>query len=194
MPLTLLLILLVAAPLARLRPAGGAGRDPDGRRLQHGRLGGDPGTASADEDRRHGLDRHLRAHGVRRSDALPSASAWCCAALLFIKRVADTTTVTPVTDEYVREGHVHILQTKPIPRYVKIFRIHGPFLFGATDKLRPSSTTSTALPPIVILRLRNMTALDATGPARLRGARAGACATSGRYSDAVRRPPSAGAV
>jgi MFS superfamily sulfate permease-like transporter len=54
-----------------------------------------------------------------------------CAALLFIKRVADTTTVSAVTDDYVREGHVHILQNKTIPSYVKIFRIHGPFLFGA---------------------------------------------------------------
>jgi SulP family sulfate permease len=60
-----------------------------------------------------------------------------CAALLFIKRVADTTTVTAVTDEYVRDSHVHALQGQEIPSYVRIFRIHGPFLFGATDKLRP---------------------------------------------------------
>jgi SulP family sulfate permease len=86
-----------------------------------------------------------------------------CAALLFIKRVADTTTVTAVTEEYVREGHVHALQNQTIPLYVKIFRIHGPFLFGATDKLRRITDDIEALPPIVILRLRNMTALDATG-------------------------------
>jgi len=86
-----------------------------------------------------------------------------CAALLFIKRVADTTTVTAVTDEYVQEGHVHALQNQTIPPYVRIFRVHGPFLFGATDKLRPVVDTIPTLPPIVILRLRNMTALDATG-------------------------------
>ncbi|HKV99764.1 MAG TPA: SulP family inorganic anion transporter [Vicinamibacterales bacterium] len=86
-----------------------------------------------------------------------------CAALLFIKRVADTTTVTVVTDEYVREGHVHVLQGKTIPPYVRIFRIHGPFLFGATDKLRPVYDQIPDLPQVVILRLRNMTALDATG-------------------------------
>ena len=85
------------------------------------------------------------------------------AALLFIRRVVDTTTVSPVTDEYVREGHVHSLQTKPIPRYVKIFRIHGPFLFGTTDKLHAVYDHLNTLPEIVILRLRNMTALDATG-------------------------------
>ena len=85
------------------------------------------------------------------------------AALLFIRRVVDTTTVSPVTDEYVREGHVHSLQTKPIPRYVKIFRIHGPFLFGTTDKLQVVYDHLNSLPEIVVLRLRNMTALDATG-------------------------------
>jgi sulfate permease, SulP family len=85
------------------------------------------------------------------------------AALLFIRRVADTTTVTAVTDEYVREGHVHSLQHQTLPPYVRVFRIHGPFLFGATDKLRLVSHDVTSLPEIVVLRLRNMTALDATG-------------------------------
>jgi len=85
------------------------------------------------------------------------------AALLFIRRVADTTTVTAVTDEYVREGHVHSLQHHALPPYVRIFRIHGPFLFGATDKLRVVTHDTSSLPEIVVLRLRNMTALDATG-------------------------------
>ncbi len=85
------------------------------------------------------------------------------AALLFIRRVVDTTTVAPVTDDYVREGHPHSLQNKTIPRYVKIFRIHGPFLFGTTDKLHVIYDHLQDLPEIVVLRLRNMTALDATG-------------------------------
>jgi sulfate permease, SulP family len=86
-----------------------------------------------------------------------------CAALLFIRRVADTTTVSAVTDEYVQDGHAHILQDKTIPPYVRIYRIHGPFLFGATEKLRTITEDLDALPEIVVLRLRNMTALDATG-------------------------------
>ena len=57
------------------------------------------------------------------------------AALLFISRVAATTTVSQVTDDYVEDGRVHILQDKDIPYYATIFRIHGPFLFGATDKI-----------------------------------------------------------
>jgi sulfate permease, SulP family len=85
------------------------------------------------------------------------------AALLFIKRVASTTTVSRVTDDYVEDGRVHILQDKDIPYYATIFRIHGPFLFGATDKISVVTENLHKLPPVVILRLRNMTALDATG-------------------------------
>jgi sulfate permease, SulP family len=85
------------------------------------------------------------------------------AALLFISRVANTTSVSQVTDDYVEDGRVHILQDKDIPYYVTIFRIHGPFLFGATEKIASVTENIHELPPIVILRLRNMTALDATG-------------------------------
>ncbi|HZQ24874.1 MAG TPA: SulP family inorganic anion transporter [Terriglobales bacterium] len=85
------------------------------------------------------------------------------AALLFISRVAATTTVSQVTDDYVEDGRVHILQDKDIPYYATIFRIHGPFLFGATDKIAAVTENLHTLPPVIILRLRNMTALDATG-------------------------------
>ncbi|MGD0905948.1 MAG: sulfate permease [Candidatus Acidiferrales bacterium] len=85
------------------------------------------------------------------------------AALVFIRKVTTTTTVSQVTDEYLREGHVHILQHKEIPPYVAIFRIHGPFLFGATDKIEEIVQRLSELPPVIILRLRNMTAIDATG-------------------------------
>jgi SulP family sulfate permease len=85
------------------------------------------------------------------------------AALLFIRRVTRTTTVSRVTPEYIESGRPHILQDKAIPDYVAIFRIHGPFLFGSTDKLRDIALQAESLPPVVILRLRNMTAVDGTG-------------------------------
>jgi SulP family sulfate permease len=85
------------------------------------------------------------------------------AALMFIRRVAATTTVSRVTTDYVTRGRAHILQDKEIPGYVTILRIHGPFLFGATDKLTAQSAHIGEFAPIVVLRLRNMTALDGTG-------------------------------
>jgi len=79
------------------------------------------------------------------------------AALLYIYRVE------PVTTEYLRDGQAHILQDKEIPANVTILRIHGPFLFGTTEKLAEATRDLNQLGDIVILRLRNMTALDATG-------------------------------
>jgi SulP family sulfate permease len=85
------------------------------------------------------------------------------AALLFIRRVTRTTTVSRVTPEYIEAGRAHTLQDKVIPDYVAIFRIHGPFLFGSTDKLHDIAMQADTLPPVVLLRLRNMTAVDGTG-------------------------------
>ena len=85
------------------------------------------------------------------------------AALLYIYRVTDTTSITAVTPEYIADGRVHVLQDKEVPSYVTILRIHGPFLFGMTDKLADVTADVSQFPPIVILRLRNMTAIDATG-------------------------------
>jgi sulfate permease, SulP family len=85
------------------------------------------------------------------------------AALLFIRKVAMTTTVSKVTKQYVEEGRPHILQDKDIPDYVTVIRIHGPFLFGASAKLSEITDHVQELKAVVILRLRNMTAIDATG-------------------------------
>jgi SulP family sulfate permease len=85
------------------------------------------------------------------------------AALLYIYRVAETTTVSPVTEEYIRDGLPHVLQGRIVPSYVTLLRIHGPFLFGTTEKLVEATVDVEAFAPVVILRLRNMTAIDATG-------------------------------
>jgi SulP family sulfate permease len=85
------------------------------------------------------------------------------AALLYIHRVTETTSVATVTPEYIEDGRAHVLQDKAIPPYVTILRIHGPFLFGMTDKLVDATADLQAFAPIVVLRLRNMTAIDATG-------------------------------
>lgn len=85
------------------------------------------------------------------------------AALLYIYRISQTTTVGVVTDDYIRAGRPHVLQDKDVPEYVSILRIHGPFLFGTTERLAEATADLDAFPAVVIVRLRNMTALDATG-------------------------------
>jgi len=89
------------------------------------------------------------------------------AAFTFIRKISQTTTVSRVTNDYIEDGRVHILQDKDIPGYAAVYRIHGPFLFGVTDKIAAVTENLAELPPIVIVRLRNMTAIDATGIAAL---------------------------
>jgi len=134
----------VCGAACQLHPHGRLGGNPDDRVLQHGRVARNSSIASADQDRHQ-------------------------AALLFIARVAETATVSQVTGDYVEDGRLHILQDKDIPYYATIFRIHGPFLFGATDKIGVVTEKMHALPPIVIMRLRNMTAVDASGLFALEG-------------------------
>src|SRR5579864_1633605 len=90
------------------------------------------------------------------------------AALMFIRKVSRTTTVARVTKDYVEDSRKHVLQGKDIPPYATVYRVHGPFLFGATDKFAEILDELDSLPPIVILRLRNMTAIDATGLGAIR--------------------------
>ncbi len=91
------------------------------------------------------------------------------AALLYIHRVTETTSVSTVTPAYIQDGRAHVLQDKHLPEYVTILRIHGPFLFGMTDKLLDATEDLSPFAAIVILRLRNMTAIDATGLHALEG-------------------------
>jgi SulP family sulfate permease len=85
------------------------------------------------------------------------------ASLVYIYRIAETTTVSVVTDDYIRDGLSHTLQGRIIPPYVTLLRIHGPFLFGTTERLVESSADLEAFESVVILRLRNVTAIDSTG-------------------------------
>jgi len=86
------------------------------------------------------------------------------AGLLFIRKIAATTTVAELSDEEREGGTEHlILPDRAIPEYVAVFRVHGPLLFGSADKVREITDRIDELPPVVILRLREMSAIDATG-------------------------------
>ena len=90
-------------------------------------------------------------------------SGMILAALMFISRVTSTTTVSKVDKDYLDNGQDHVLQDKDMPEGIAMFRIHGPFLFGATDKIDIVTDDLEHCPPVIILRLRNMNAIDTTG-------------------------------
>ena len=84
------------------------------------------------------------------------------AMLMFIRSRSRTTSVVAVAEEEAEEGRLHVPQDKDLPDYVSVFRVSGPLLFGATDSLL-EIVDRERLAPIVILKLRCVTAMDATG-------------------------------
>ena len=85
------------------------------------------------------------------------------AALLFIRRASTTIDVAQVTDELAARTRPEGLKDREIPPFVAVFRVTGPLLFGSTDKLDVVRDRLDGLPPMVILRLRYMTGIDTTG-------------------------------
>jgi sulfate permease, SulP family len=85
------------------------------------------------------------------------------AALLFIHRVASTTTVGSVTDDNLGDGEPRVLTDKYIPAYCSVIRIRGPFLFGATEKLEHAAADVSKFGAVVVLKVTYMSAIDGTG-------------------------------
>ena len=83
--------------------------------------------------------------------------------MLFIKRVSDTTQITAVDESTETEGSHHSLIGKEIPDGVMIYRIFGSFFFGAADKLESALKRLKQEPEVLILRMRKVLAMDATG-------------------------------
>lgn len=84
------------------------------------------------------------------------------AALLFIKRMAETTEIAPVTARDELETPEQIAHGKDIPEGVVVFRIFGPFFFGAAEKMEDALQRVGGLPKILILRMQLVPAMDAT--------------------------------
>lgn len=85
------------------------------------------------------------------------------AALLFIHRVSETTTVGAVTDENLGDGEPRVITDRYIPIYCSVVRIRGPFLFGATEKLEHATADLTKFGEVVVLKMTYMSAIDGTG-------------------------------
>ncbi|MBI3874727.1 MAG: STAS domain-containing protein [Verrucomicrobia bacterium] len=85
------------------------------------------------------------------------------AAIFFIKRMADTTQVSSHEDATETEDAYITLAGLDIPPGVMVFRVFGVFFFGAVDKLETALQRAGGLPDVLILRMRAVQAIDATG-------------------------------
>jgi SulP family sulfate permease len=84
------------------------------------------------------------------------------AAILFIRRVAETTEISQVTHDDELETPEQLARGKTIPEGVVVYRIFGPFFFGAAEKMEDALLRLERLPRVLILRMQLVPAMDAT--------------------------------
>lgn len=85
------------------------------------------------------------------------------AAILFIQRISENTHITAVDESTDYEGAHESLAGKEIPKGVMIYRVFGAFFFGAADKLETALKRANQQPEVLILRMRTVVVMDASG-------------------------------
>lgn len=88
------------------------------------------------------------------------------AAMLFIKRMAEVTNVGVVTRELLDQEEAsdpNSVVHRTVPEGVEVYEINGPFFFGAAEKFNDTLRLMGNAPAVLILRMRNVPAIDATG-------------------------------
>ena len=95
-------------------------------------------------------------------------------AFLFMHRMSEVTAVNAVTQAIAREsrdqGDVPLAQLTPrsVPAGVEVFEITGAFFFGAAEAFKETLTQVGRKPKVLIIRMRDVSLLDATGLRALR--------------------------
>jgi SulP family sulfate permease len=95
-------------------------------------------------------------------------------AFLFMHRMSEVTAVNAVTQQLAREDReqkdVPLAQLTPrsFPVGVEVFEISGAFFFGAAEAFKETLTQVGRKPKVLIIRMRDVSLLDATGLRALR--------------------------
>lgn len=89
------------------------------------------------------------------------------AAFLFMHRMSESTQLGFVTDELNEEAEEgsdpNAIQQRAVPDGVEVFEIYGPFFFGAADRFKDEMRRVEKPPKVLILRMRHVPTIDATG-------------------------------
>lgn len=92
------------------------------------------------------------------------------AAMLFVKRMADATTVRVCqallkenADEHPAARDSEIIFKNDIPEHTVVFEITGPFFFAVSDLLNEELRQLQTPPKVFILRMRKVAIIDAAG-------------------------------
>lgn len=88
------------------------------------------------------------------------------ACLLFMRRVAETTEISVITDEIDPSSEVDIAikdEHISIPKDVEVYEINGPYFFGIANRFEEQMITFRDKPKVRIIRMRKVPFIDSTG-------------------------------
>ncbi|BCN30668.1 sulfate permease [Anaeromicropila herbilytica] len=89
------------------------------------------------------------------------------AAFLFMKRMADVTDIKGwkylEEEDYDEDNDPENISLKKVPKHTLVYEINGPMFFGAADKFMDITNESERKIKVIILRMRSVPAMDATG-------------------------------
>ena len=87
------------------------------------------------------------------------------AGFLFLQRMSNETQVLLVTDNLREreEGESRDISKIEVPPGVEVFEIYGSLFFGAIERFRDAMRRVEKRPEVLILRMRNVITVDATG-------------------------------
>ncbi|MEP6669047.1 MAG: SulP family inorganic anion transporter [Chthoniobacter sp.] len=85
------------------------------------------------------------------------------ASVLFIRRISETTRLTSIDERDLDYDPEHSLRGKTIPEGVAAFQLQGAFMFGAADRLESILRRPEERPRVIVLGMKRLLALDATG-------------------------------
>ena len=85
------------------------------------------------------------------------------AAVLFVRRMEEISHIRLVTPESEMDSGGGSIRGKDVPEGVLVYRIEGPFFFGAAEKLETALERYSTVPRVVIFRVRTVPAVDASG-------------------------------
>jgi len=86
------------------------------------------------------------------------------AMVLFLRQMEEVTHVRLITEQTEDQATgSHSILGKEVPEGVILYRIEGPLFFAATEKLDMALRASGGKPRVVIFRMRNVPAMDASG-------------------------------
>jgi SulP family sulfate permease len=90
------------------------------------------------------------------------------AAFLFLQRMATMTQVSQITGalfegEDDRYGEPQSVERRTVPPGVEVFEIYGSLFFGAIERFNDAMRRIEKHPKVLVLRMREVTAIDASG-------------------------------